>query len=120
MKKIFKEEQFKNLGAYPKEVVKVIAETIAILDESYGQGRDIDKGLGGYVLIVENIVDIQMLKQDNLKRLIPEYIDLIECKEGVNYTSSLFLLSSDFSIVVITTEELSKVLLDKGKEEVND
>lgn len=34
MKKIFKEEQLKTLGAYQKEVVEVIAETIAILDEN--------------------------------------------------------------------------------------
>ena len=32
--------------------------------------------------------------------------------KGVNYNSSLFLLSSDFSIVVIADEELSKLLLE--------
>ena len=53
-----------------------------------------------------------MLKKDKLQGLIPEYTDIIECKEGVNWTSSLFLLSSDFSIVVVTTEELSKFLLE--------
>ena len=49
--------------------------------------------------------------EDKLKGLVAEYTDIIECSEGVNWTSSLFLLSSDFSIVVITTEELSKFLL---------
>ena len=45
--------------------------------------------------------------------MIPEYADIIECKEGVNRTYSLFLLSSDYAIlVVITTEELSKLLLE--------
>lgn len=48
--------------------------------------------------IAENIVDIEILKQDKLQGLIPEYTDIIECSEGVNWTSSLFLLSSDFSI----------------------
>ena len=62
--------------------------------------------------IAENIVDIEILKQDKLQGLIPEYTDIIECSEGVNWTSSLFLLSSDFSIVVVTTEELSKFLLE--------
>ena len=50
--------------------------------------------------------------QDKLQGLIPEYTDIIECKEGVNWTSSLFLLSSDYAIVVVTTEELSKFLLE--------
>ena len=44
--------------------------------------------------------------------LIPEYTDIIECSEGVNWTSSLFLLSIDFSVVVIADEELSKLILD--------
>ena len=47
-----------------------------------------------------------------LKDIVPEYTDEIICSEGVNYTSSLFLLYNDFSIVVIAEEELSKLLLD--------
>ena len=47
-----------------------------------------------------------------MKKILPEYTDEIICSEGVNYTSSLFLLSSDFSVVVIADEELSKLLLD--------
>ena len=62
--------------------------------------------------IAENIVDIEILKQDKLQGLIPEYTDIIECSEGANWTSSLFLLSSDVAIVVVTTEELSKFLLE--------
>ena len=62
--------------------------------------------------IAENIVDIEILKQDKLQGLIPEYTDIIECSEGVNWTSSLFLISSDYAIVVVTTEELSKFLLE--------
>jgi hypothetical protein len=120
MKKIYLKEQLEEIRYYPIEVINRIAETIDILDDSYGRSRNVDNDLGGYVLIVENIVDMEILKQDKLQGLIEEYTDMIECKEGVNYTSSLFLLSSDFSIVVITTEELTKVLLDKGKEEIND
>ena len=49
---------------------------------------------------------------DKLKGLVSEYTDIVECSEGVNWTSSLFLLSSDFAIVVVTIEELSKNLLE--------
>ena len=52
-------------------------------------------------------MDIEILKQDKLQGLIPEYTDVIECSEGVNWTYSLFLLSSDYAIVVVCTEELS-------------
>ena len=83
-----------------------------ILNENYGFNRSIDSDLGGYVLVAENIVDIEILKQDKLKGLAPEYTDVIEVINGENYTSSLYLLSSDFSIVVVCTEELSKFLLE--------
>lgn len=112
MKKIYSMEQLEELRYYPIEVINSICETIEILDNNYGENRNIDNDLGGYVVIAENIVVIEILKQDKLKGLIPEYTDIIECSEGVNWTSSLFLLSSDFSIIVVTTEELSKFLLE--------
>lgn len=83
-----------------------------MLDENYGVERNIKADLGGYVLIAENIVDIEILKQSKLKAVVAEYTDVIECSEGVNWTSSLFLLSSDYAIVVVTTEKLSKFLLE--------
>ena len=94
------------------KVISTIEEQLSILDENYGLERDIDTDLGGYVLVAENIIDIEILKQDKLQGLIPEYTDIIECSEGVNWTSSLFLISSDYAIVVVTTEELSKFLLE--------
>ena len=112
MKAIYSKEQLKELKSYPVEVINNISDIIDVLDENYGVERNIKADLGGYVLIVENIVDIEILKQDKLKGLIAEYTDMIECSEGVNWTSSLFLLSSDFAIVVVTTKELSKFLLE--------
>ncbi|XZK75010.1 hypothetical protein ACSXCI_14710 [Clostridium perfringens] len=47
-----------------------------------------------------------------LKDILSEYTDEIICSEGVNYTSSLVLISSDFS-VVIADEELSKIIYNK-------
>ncbi|MDU1937033.1 MAG: hypothetical protein E6726_13750 [Clostridium sp.] len=111
MKKFYLKEQLKILNKYPMEAINSMCKTIDILNENYGVDRDIEADLGGYILIVENTVDIEILKQDKLQALIPEYTDIIECSEGVNWTSSLFLLSSDFSIVVVCTEELSKFLL---------
>ena len=112
MKKIFKENQLLEVNNITSETIESIKVTIDILNENYGVDRNIESDLGGYVVIAENIVDIEILKQEKLQSLIPEYTDIIECSEGVNWTSSLFLLSSDFSIVVVTTEELSKFLLE--------
>lgn len=112
MEKIYKESKLLEVNNIPSEVIESMKVTIAILNESYGANRNIESDLGGYVVIVENIVDIKIMKQDKLQGLIPEYTDIIECSEGVNWTSSLFLLSSDFAIVVVTTEELSKFLIE--------
>ena len=112
MKKIYLKEEVEELKKFSTEVINSILKDIQILNENYGEERDIDNDLGGYIIIAENIVDIEILKQGKLQGLIPEYTDIIECSEGVNWTSSLFLLSSDFSIVVVTTEELSKFLLE--------
>ncbi|MGU8532659.1 hypothetical protein ACV3P0_13465 [Clostridium perfringens] len=112
MKKIYLKKQLEELSDYPVEVIKNISETINILNENYGENRDVDKDLGGYVLVVENIEDVKELRNRMLKDILPEYTDEIICNEGVNYTSSLFLLSSDFSVVVIADEELSNILLE--------
>lgn len=68
------------------EVINRISETIEILDNNYGANRNIDNNLGGYVLIVENIVDIEILKQDRLQGLVLEYTDVVEYSEEVNWT----------------------------------
>ena len=112
MKKIYKKSQLLEVNNIPTEVIEGIKATIDVLNENYGVNRDIESDLGGYIVVAENIVDIQILKQDKLQGLTPEYTDIIECSEGVNWTSSLFLISSDYAIVVVTTEELSKFLLE--------
>ena len=112
MKKIYKESQLLELNNIPSEVIKSIKVTIDILNENYVEDREVESDLGGYEVIAENIVDMEILKQDKLQGLVPEYTDIVECSEGVNWTSSLFLLSSDYAIVVVTTEELSKFLIE--------
>ena len=78
------------LKKYPVEVINSISQTVDTLQENYGI-RDVEKDLGGYVLIVENLGEVKKLKEDKLQGLVAEYTDVIECSEGVNWTSSLFL-----------------------------
>ncbi|MDK0918938.1 hypothetical protein ACV3KS_05965 [Clostridium perfringens] len=112
MKKIYLKKQLGDLSDYYIEVIKSISETIDILNENYGENRDVDKDLGGYVLVVESLEDVKELKNGMLKDILPEYTDEIICSEEVNYTFSLFLISDDFSVVVIADEELSKTLIE--------
>ena len=100
MKKFYLNKDLVEVSNYPVEVIKSISEIIDILNENYGEIGDVDKDLGGYVFVVENIEDVKELKNGILKDILPEYTDEIKYSEGVNYTSSLFLLSSDFSVIV--------------------
>ncbi|TBX14687.1 hypothetical protein BFS06_13345 [Clostridium perfringens] len=110
--KIRSKEDVNLINKEQKEVIFIIKKLIKTLDENYGENRNVDKDLGGYVLIAESIEDVKELKNGMLKEILPEYTDEIICSEGVDYTSSLFLLSSDFSVVVIANEEFSKLLLE--------
>lgn len=77
----------------PPEVKKEIQEVINMLDESYGEARDIGKDLGGYALIIEDDEDINKCSELGITfddTHIPEYVLLITTKEEKPYTQSLF------------------------------
>ena len=67
MKKIYKESQLLELNNLLVEIIESIRKTVFILNENYGEERDIELDLGGYVVIAENIVDIEIMKQDKLQ-----------------------------------------------------
>lgn len=66
-------------------LVSTIEEQLNILDESYGTDRDI----------------------------IAEYVDYIECEGGKQYCLSLFILSSDYAVIVVTTKELMDIIVEE-------
>lgn len=94
------------------EVAKNIEQQLNILDESYGIERNIDADLGGYVLILETKDDVIEAKENIVKDIIPEYVDNIECEGGKQYCLSLFILSSDYAVVVVATKELMDTLIE--------
>ena len=94
-------------------VVSTIEEQLNILNESYGVERNIDSDLGGYVLILQAEDDVIEAKDNIVKDIIPEYVDNIECEGGKQYCLSLFLLSSDYAVVVVATKELMDILLEE-------
>lgn len=79
MRNIYLEKQLNELINYPIEVIRSISEIIDILNKNYGEIRDVDKDLGGYVLVVENIGDVKEVKNGILKDILPEYTDEIIC-----------------------------------------
>lgn len=94
-------------------VISVIEEQINILDESYGAKRNIDADLGGYILVLETKEDVIEAKENILKGIIAEYVDDIESEGGKQYCLSLFLLSSDYAVIVVATKELMDIVIEE-------
>ena len=114
MIKIYKQEQLEDVKQkYSKEMIKEAEEIIILLDENYGIYRDVDKDLGGYIALLESREDVTEIKANRIKGLLPEYTDIIKSDDGIDYYSSLFLLSNDYSIVVFSTKELHEILIEK-------
>ena len=108
---LWKKEELNSLSEYPKEVVDSVDNVINILDESYGYNRK-QTDDGGYVCVIEDIEDIEYLKVNILKGLVEEFSDVIYEDNVDNYNSTLYLLSSDYAITVITKNEFTYKLLN--------
>lgn len=101
MRKISHKLEVEALKDLPAEVIVKALEIATILDDNYGMNRT-EKDLGGYILIAEVPEDVETIKKlIDFSYTVPEYVDLIICSNGEIYSSSLILISSDFSISLI-------------------
>lgn len=92
----------------PQKVSKAIEETLTILDEMYGEDRNIENDLGGYAVILEGEKDIEKLKEVHLDiyQDFPEVIEKIEVSQNMTWIKLTFLLSSDYAIIVVGNTEV--------------
>lgn len=106
MKKLAHVDEVKELKDLPVEIINVIQDAVTILDREYGEDRDIDSDYGGYVLVIESKGELGQLKEFGIdtESDSPEYVDTIVCSDGQVFTSILFLLGSDYGIVVVMPE----------------
>lgn len=103
MKKLGHLGDMKLIDNLPKEVKITVKDILTILDTEYGADRDIDSDNGGYVVIIEDILDYIKLKEFNidLEEMIPEYVDGIVIENNVDYINAMLLCSNDYSISII-------------------
>ena len=111
MIKLLHESDISKIAHLEEDVRTYALEALTILDEEYGTDRDPITDLGGYVTILENPEDIQELEKlhniDLTKNPSPEFVDLIYPERGPRYTASLFLLSSDYGIIIILPYDMT-------------
>ena len=107
---LWKKEDLNLLSEYPKEVVESVYNIIDILDENYGYNRKLTDN-GGYVCIIQDIKEVEYLKLNILKGLVEEFSDVIYEDKVNTCNSTLYLLSSDYSVTVISKNEETEYLL---------
>ena len=107
---LWKKDDLNLLSQYPREVIENVDNVITILDESYGDNRKSTDD-GGYVCVIEDIEEVEYLKVNVLKGLVEEFSDVIYKDNVDKYSSTLYILSSDYSITVITKNEVTDELL---------
>ena len=103
MKKIWTKAQCHELMGLPPPVHAKIEETVAILNFYYGENRDVDKNLGGYVLLIESEKDFESLKailHEEIENLTAEYVDIIPCEKTSAYVCAQ-IMPSDYSVVML-------------------
>jgi len=92
----------------PAPVIKVVEDVVTILDNEYGESRDVDNDFGGYSLVIESESELVQLQEHriDIETAVFEYVDEILCDDGQVYVSALVLLGSNNGIVLIMPLEI--------------
>ena len=92
-------------GSVPEAVKTEILDVIQTLNQHYGEDRDVDGDLGGYLAVFPESyprADYEaLLRRYHLMGQEPEYAEFL-CKKGrLLWIEELFLCGSDYHLIVI-------------------
>lgn len=99
-----------------EEALRQLLFYMTMMDVCYGSDRDIIKDLGGYTLIVSNTKKekieselSELLDRHNVESDYFESFDKFTNAYGDQIEVFLYLISSDYALIVITVEEVGDV-----------
>ena len=98
--KLWKQEQIQELTITNQELKLRMSEMISILDENYGAERQVND-LGGYMMWIDASNEEELKSfLEQYPTLVPESVDIIRSSMSDRVVEILFLLFSDYSVVV--------------------
>ena len=96
-------EDVENIEIADEKIKTSILNYLEVLDNAYGNERNIDEEDGGYVLFCEGDTRFEDLKMYfDYTDLPPEWVNHIDSEP--KYLAVLYLLSSDYAVVVVMAE----------------
>lgn len=104
MKKIYKKSQLLEVNNIPTEVIEGIKATIDVLNENYGEDRDIELDLGGSILENFSKVLTESTTREQHKKLLHMIISEITINEA-REIDSIKLKINDSLVDYISKEE---------------
>jgi hypothetical protein len=92
----------------PEGVYHEALRIVTTLDEVYGPDRDVDHSDGGFVLIAENVQDIELINRQYMRLgdNRHEVVDVFKCESGV-HINAFFLLNNEFGINVLMPSNIA-------------
>ena len=126
--KLWKKEQVKNVAKtfgelaenteychkqYANKVEEIANQYIEILNDNYGENRNPDTSLGGWVAIIvdESIENVrteycEFLRKYSLESELAEVSEsIVECAEETQWILEIYIVSSDYGYVLLYPKE---------------
>lgn len=96
-----------------------LGEQILILKEFYGDHRDAEKDLGGEAYCFASLRDYELFYEKvkqfhNIMDMPSEYADVIANADGVEMVQELFIISSDFAVLMIYVRQSEEDYMASG------
>jgi hypothetical protein len=93
---------------------------VKILDDNYGSDRDVDNSDGGFVLVAENVRDIEIIRRGYkyLENGGYEAVDVVKSGSGI-YINAFFLHNNEFGVNILMPIDIApKALLRDLSEDI--
>lgn len=95
------------------KITQIVNEYINILNDNYGEKRNPDTSLGGWIAVILNssLENIQAEYKDflnsySLERELAEVNEcVVECENGIQWVLEIYIVSSDYGYVLLFPEK---------------